>query len=155
MYIIFNLCYDVIAFISSLLGVSDDIVSTILFIYIEPLILDISALAACFYIWKNHEKKPKFFTLLYLLPYLILSTILYCRYLPMGMQGSCEQAYKDLYDWGNTSGIGYESINVLLFIITFIIMLCINFTIIAWERKSKRLKNIYDMLHYRLFKSVK
>ena len=85
--------------------------------------------------------KPKIlWTLLsaiYLVPYYASCFMIWSHYYPLGLDGACRLAYKDLETLGNLTGVGYIAINLFLFIALFLGLMAFNILIMI-KCKSKK-----------------
>ncbi len=113
-------------------GYTYEEVIALLFIYAEPAILTFTAampMALMIYkLWR--QRTPKRFSVtaaavLWFLPFAFTMLNIWQRY-GLPLQEACEKAYVDLKWMGEASGLGYEAVNMLLFIVVFLFLFLLN-----------------------------
>lgn len=139
--ILFYLCCAIMQVVAWIFGVTYEAANSICFIYLEPAILTFAATVAVIYM--VHKLKPKilwiFLSVIYLMPYYTSCFVIWSHYYPLGLDGACRLAYKDLETLGNLTGVGYIAINLFLFIALFLGLMVFNAFIILCVRKYKSL----------------
>ena len=143
MEIIFYLCCGLIRVVSYLTGYSYEEVNTFLFIYLQPAILMVSGwLITVFAIkYYSHSTFNKFALLIspvYNLAFTIVVAAIWKHYLQFNMQAACERAYIDLDTLGRITGLGYVNINILLFIVLFLLILVFHIAVLYCQKKCYR-----------------
>ena len=140
--VIFYVCCGIMQVAAWVFGVSYEVANTVCFIYLEPAILTLTAtIAACIAMYKL---KPHILwvplAIIYLIPYYMGCYVIWSHYYPLGLDGACRRAYKDLEVLGNVTGVGYIAINLFLFIALFLGLMLLNILIMirAHRHKSPR-----------------
>ncbi|MBP3227857.1 MAG: hypothetical protein J6M53_03615 [Bacteroidaceae bacterium] len=151
---LFKFCCGVMEVIAVLSGRTYEEVNSIAFIYAEPAIVTFTAALPLLYlIYRLYRRRtPTRFALtgaaaVYFLPHAFGLMKLWQHY-DMSLQAACELAYKDLEWLGETTGLGYQAVNILLFIVLFLFLTLLNIflftllrnTVIDAPRAKKRKK---------------
>ena len=136
--IVFCVCCAIMQVVAWAFGVTYEAANSICFLYMEPAIVTLTAtIAAIFIVCKL---KPKILwaplTAIYLAPYCAGCFMIWSHYYPLGLDGACRVAYKDLEYLGNLTGVGYIAINLFLFIILFLGLMVFNILIIRHSYKQ-------------------
>ena len=129
--IIFYICCAIMQVVAWVFGVTYEVANSVCFIYMEPAIITLTAtIAALFMMYKL---KPKILwiplSIIYLVPYYASCVVIWSHYYPLGLDGACRLAYKDLETLGNLTGVGYIAINLFLFIVLFLALMALNILI--------------------------
>ena len=129
--IVFYICCAIMQIVAWIFGVTYEAANTICFIYLEPAIITLTAtITACYVVYKL---KPHILwvplAIIYLIPYYMGCYVIWSHYYPLGLDGACRLAYKDLEVLGNVTGVGYIAINLFLFIILFLGLMILNILI--------------------------
>ena len=129
--IIFYICCAIMQVVAWVFGVTYEVANSVCFIYMEPAIITLTAtIAALFMMYKL---KPKILwiplSIIYLVPYYASCVVIWSHYYPLGLDGACRLAYKDLETLGNLTGVGYVAINLFLFIVLFLALMAFNILI--------------------------
>ena len=137
--VLFYVCCAIMQVVAWVFGITYEAANSICFIYLEPAIVTLTAtIAALCMVFKL---KPKIlWTLLsaiYLVPYYASCFMIWSHYYPLGLDGACRLAYKDLETLGNLTGVGYIAINLFLFIALFLGLMAFNILIMI-KCKSKK-----------------
>ena len=140
--VLFYLCCAIMQVVAWTFGVTYEAANSICFIYLEPAILTLTAtIAAAFLVFKL---KPKILwiplAVIYLVPYYASCFVIWSHYYPLGLDGACRLAYKDLETLGNLTGVGYIAINLFLFIALFLGLMAFNIMIILKSASKHNLK---------------
>ena len=124
---IFQICCNIIRYLSDIFGITYEELNTYLFIYIEPLLVMISFAIVIGIIITKLLKKASILTFLLLaffgiggLVYMAATLFVWKRYSVLSAHDTCVMAYNDLETLGKTTGMCYVGINLFLFIILFL-----------------------------------
>lgn len=138
--VLFYLCCTIMQVVAWVFGITYEAANSICFIYLEPAIVTLTATIAAFCLMC--KLKPKIlWTLLsaiYLVPYYASCYMIWRHYYPLGLDGACRLAYKDLETLGNLTGVGYIAINLFLFIALFLGLMAFNILIMI-KCKTKKI----------------
>ena len=131
--IIFYVCCGIMQVAAWIFGVSYEVANSVCFIYLEPALLTLTAtIAACCI---ARKLKPHILwvplAIIYLIPYYVGCYAIWSHYYPLGLDGACRLAYKDLEALGNLTGVGYIAINLFLFILLFVGLMALNIMIMV------------------------
>lgn len=151
---LFRFCCGVMEVVAVLSGYTYEEVNSITFLYLQPTLLTFTAalpmLLMIYKLWR--QRTPKRFaltaaTVLWFLPF-AFGTLKLWRHYDMSLQSACELAYKDLAWLGDVTGLGYQAVNLLLFIVAFLFFFLLNIFLFTLLRntvldapKVKRRKN--------------
>ena len=129
--IVFYICCAIMQIVAWIFGVTYEAANTICFIYLEPAIITLTAtITACYVV---NKLKPHILwvplAIIYLIPYYVGCYAIWSHYYPLGLDGACRLAYKDLEVLGNLTGVGYIAINLFLFILLFVGLMALNIMI--------------------------
>lgn len=135
--ILFYLCCAIMQVVAWAFGVTYEAANTICFIYLEPALLTLAAtVTACYAAYKL---RPRVLWIplaaIYLIPHYVACFVIWSRYYPLGLDGACRLAYKDLELLGNVTGVGYIAVNLFLFIALFLGLMALNILIVRYAYK--------------------
>lgn len=130
--ILFYICCAVMQVVAWVFGVTYEAANSVCFIYLEPAIVTLTATIAA--LCMVCKLKPKILWIpaaaIYSAPYYAVCFMIWSHYYPLGLDGACLMAYKDLETLGNVTGVGYIAINLFLFIALFLGLMAFNILII-------------------------
>ena len=139
--IIFYICCAIMQVVAWMFGVTYEAANSVCFIYLEPALVTLTAMIAALFMM--YKLKPKIIwiplSIIYLVPYYITCFVIWSHYYPLGLDGACRLAYKDLETLGNLTGVGYIAINLFLFIVLFLALTAFNILITRLCCKHKSL----------------
>lgn len=143
--ILFYLCCGIMQAVAWMFGITYEAANSICFIYLEPAIVTLTAtITACIIVYKL---KPHLLMLpvaiIYLIPYYATCYLIWSRYYPLGLDGACRLAYKDLEYLGNVTGVGYIAINLFIFIVLFLALMAFNLLIMRLVYKHDSLAGLH------------
>ncbi len=140
--VLFYLCCAIMQVVAWIFGVTYEAANSICFIYLEPAILTFTATIAAAIIVSKLKPKILWIPLavIYLVPYYVSCFVIWSHYYPLGLDGACRLAYKDLETLGNLTGVGYIAINLFLFIALFLGLMTFNNMIIIKSASKHNLK---------------
>lgn len=139
---LYRFCCGVMEVVAVLSGYTYEEVNAFAFLYTQPALLTLTAampmLLMVYKLWR--QRTPKRFsltalTVLWFLPF-AFGTLKLWKHYDMSLQEACELAYKDLAWLGETSGLGYELVNILLFIVAFLFLFLLNIFIYTLLRNT-------------------
>ena len=124
MEIIFQICCEILRALSGVFGFTYEEMNTILFIYVQPILILISfAIVISVILAKlfKHVSILKLFLIVLFgmggLMYSLTTFVVWNRYSALSLHDTCVLAYDDLKAPGGMTGMGYVGINLFLFII--------------------------------------
>ena len=120
MYLFFRLCCGIVTLISMIFGITYEETNTYLFIYGEPAFLLLLTIVAFLF---SKRKLLCFFIGCF---ELCTAMVVWNHYRLFTPHQACVQAYSDLEKFGELVDLDYISVNILFFVVLFIIGLCIN-----------------------------
>ena len=125
MYIFFRLCCGIVTLISMIFGITYEETNTYLFIYGEPLLL-LLLLTSIAFIFSKRRLLSFFIGCYELCTFMVV----WNHYKSYSAHNACIQAYSDLEKFGELVNLDYISVNILFFVVLFIIGLIINICLI-------------------------
>lgn len=137
---LFKFCCGVMEVMAVLTGYTYKDINTICFIYLQPAILTFTAalpmLLMIYKLWK--QRTPKRFaitagTVVWFLPFAFGTLKLWNHY-EGSMTEAFDKAVLDLHWLGNATGLGYEMVNILLFIVAFLFFFLLNIFLFTFLR---------------------
>lgn len=129
---LYRFCCGVMEVVAVLSGYTIEEVNSIAFIYTQPALLTFTAalpmLLMIFKLWK--QRTPKRFaltaaTVVWFLPF-AFGTLKLWQHYDMPLQEAFELAYTDLANLGEATGLGFEAVTLLLFIVVFLFLFLLN-----------------------------
>jgi len=147
--IVFYICCGIMQVAAWTFGVSYEVANSVCFIYLEPAIITLTATITAAYVM--YKMRPRILwiplSIIYLIPYYLSCFVIWSRYYPLGLDGACRLAYKDLEVLGNVTGVGYIAINLFLFIVLFLGLMALNMLIIRLAYKHNSQPRTSDTLY--------
>ncbi len=139
---LFRFCCGVIEVVAVLSGYTYKEVGSISFVYLQPALLSFTAalpmLLMIVKLWKHrtpHRFAITAMSVVWFLPFAFGTLKLWQRYSGT-LEEACDALCADMHWLGETTGLGYETTNILLFIVAFLFFFLLNIFLYTLVRNT-------------------